>query len=97
MIELENGKLSYTYKTVIFNGKEYLAPLDMLPILIRNTIIDSYKNKKWNNMKGKCDNCNEKATSEWMVMNKNMANTLKFCSKCKPNRDSASVYKIYGN
>lgn len=48
-------------------------------------------------MKGECDNCNKKATSEWMVVNKNMANTLKFCSKCKPNRDSASVYKIYGN
>ena len=34
MIELENGKLSWSPKTVIFEGNEYLAPLDLLPLFV---------------------------------------------------------------
>lgn len=39
-IELEKGELSWTPKTVIFEGKEYSAPLDLLPIFAYRTMFE---------------------------------------------------------
>jgi hypothetical protein len=39
-IELEKGQLTWTPKTVLFEGKEYPAPLNLLPILTYRTIIE---------------------------------------------------------
>ena len=41
-IEIHNGQLSWTPKTVIFEGKEYAAPLDLLPYLVYKVIIETY-------------------------------------------------------
>ena len=40
MIELHKGQLSWNPKSVIFEGKEYPAPLDLLPILVYRTILE---------------------------------------------------------
>lgn len=40
MIEIHKGELSWIPKTVIFEGKEYPAPLDLLPILARRVMIE---------------------------------------------------------
>jgi hypothetical protein len=44
-LKLEKGELTWIPKTVIFEGKEYPAPLDLLPILYRRVIYDYLKNK----------------------------------------------------
>lgn len=46
-------------------------------------------------MKGKC-NCNKKATSEWLVIDKKTASTLKFCDKCKPKSNTNNLILIDG-
>jgi ribosome-binding protein aMBF1 (putative translation factor) len=47
-------------------------------------------------MRGKCDNCGKKATSEWLIQHKSMASTLKFCDKCAPRYFKPELQKIYG-
>ena len=54
MIEIEKGQLTWVPKTVIFEGKEYPAPLDLLPILTYRTMLellverkDNINNKKY--------------------------------------------------
>jgi len=44
-------------------------------------------------IKGKC-NCGKKATSEYLIKGKGVAHTIKFCNKCKPERDSEIIYRI---
>lgn len=41
-IEIHKGQLSWTPKKVIFEGKEYAAPLDLLPFMVRQFIIKTY-------------------------------------------------------
>ncbi len=41
-IEIENGQLRWTPKIVLFKGKLYKAPLDLLPYLVYNTILKCY-------------------------------------------------------
>jgi hypothetical protein len=45
---------------------------------------------------GKC-NCGKKATSEWLILNKGTAWTMKYCNECKPKREQEGLTKIYGN
>ena len=47
-------------------------------------------------MKGKCDSCNKKATTEWLNVGKKSAYTLKFCGKHKPDFNSKNLILIYG-
>jgi len=46
MIEMHKGQLSWIPKTVIFEGKEYPAPLNLLPIFVARTIIEYLKEKR---------------------------------------------------
>jgi hypothetical protein len=46
-------------------------------------------------MHGKC-NCGKKATSEWLIKNRGMVRTMKYCDKCKPKREQEGLVKIYG-
>jgi hypothetical protein len=46
MIEIEKGQLTWTPKTVIFEGKEYTAPLDLLPILTYRTMFEFLVERK---------------------------------------------------
>lgn len=39
-LKIHNGELTWIPKTVIFEGKEYPAPLDLLPILTREVMIE---------------------------------------------------------
>jgi hypothetical protein len=48
MIEIEKGQLTWIPKTVIFEGKEYPAPLDLLPILTYRTILEFLVERKDN-------------------------------------------------
>lgn len=49
-LELEKGELTWIPKTVIFEGKEYPAPLDLLPYFAYKTalefLIERKENKK---------------------------------------------------
>jgi hypothetical protein len=45
-IEVDDGKLCWIPKTVIYNGKIYPAPLNLLPILTRQVIIEYLTEKK---------------------------------------------------
>ena len=42
---LHSGELSWQPKTVILNGVEYPAPLDLLPILARKVMIEVLKER----------------------------------------------------
>jgi hypothetical protein len=53
MIEIEKGQLTWIPKTVIFEGKEYPAPLDLLPILTYRTVIEFLVERKENRDKNK--------------------------------------------
>jgi hypothetical protein len=44
-ISLHTGELSWQPKTVILNGVEYPAPLDLLPILVRAVWIEELKER----------------------------------------------------
>ena len=46
-------------------------------------------------MWGKC-NCGKKATSEWLIQNKDTAWTMKYCDKCSPKCNRPGLIKIYG-
>ncbi len=46
MITIDDGTLSWTPKTVLFNGKLYQAPLNILPYLVYQTVIQYLKQKK---------------------------------------------------
>lgn len=46
-------------------------------------------------MYGKC-NCGKKATSEYLIQNKGMVSTMKYCDKCKPKTEQDGLVKIYG-
>ena len=46
MLELDKGKLTWTPKTVIFEGKEYPAPLDLLPILAYRVMFEFLLERK---------------------------------------------------
>ena len=48
MIEIEKGQLIWTPKTVIFEGKEYPAPIDLLPILTYRTMLEFLVERKDN-------------------------------------------------
>ena len=48
MIEIEKGQLTWIPKTVIFEGKEYPAPLDLLPILTYRTMLEFLVERKYN-------------------------------------------------
>jgi hypothetical protein len=48
MIEIEKGQLTWIPKTVIFEGKEYPAPLDLLPILAYRTMMEFLIERKQN-------------------------------------------------
>ena len=48
MIEIEKGQLTWIPKTVIFEGKEYPGPLDLLPILTYRTILEFLVERKDN-------------------------------------------------
>lgn len=48
MIEIEKGQLTWTPKTVIFEGKEYTAPLNLLPILTYRTMLEFLVERKEN-------------------------------------------------
>jgi hypothetical protein len=48
MIEIEKGQLTWIPKTVIFEGKEYQAPLDLLPILAYRTMLEFLVERKDN-------------------------------------------------
>jgi hypothetical protein len=41
-IEIHKGQLSWIPKTVIYKGNKYSAPLDLLPIMVREVIIKNY-------------------------------------------------------
>ncbi len=45
-VELEKGQLTWIPKTVIFEGKEYLAPLDLLPLLVHRTMLEFLLERK---------------------------------------------------
>lgn len=45
-ITIDNGSLSWTPKIVLFNGKLYSAPLNILPYLVRQTLVEYLKQKK---------------------------------------------------
>ena len=40
MVEIHTGQYSWTPKTVIFEGKEYPAPLDLLPIITKRLLLE---------------------------------------------------------
>jgi hypothetical protein len=40
MIELHQGQYSYQVTKVIYNGKEYPAPLDLFPLLAREVLLE---------------------------------------------------------
>ena len=46
MIELHKGQLSWTPKTVIFEGRVYSAPLDLLPILAYGIMLEFLTERK---------------------------------------------------
>lgn len=46
MIELENGQLTWVPKTVIFEGEEYSAPLNLLPIFVYRTMLEFLAERK---------------------------------------------------
>lgn len=46
MIELDGGQLTWTPKSVIFEGKEYQAPLDLLPILAMQVMVELLTERK---------------------------------------------------
>jgi len=46
MLELDKGKLTWTPKTVIFEGKEYPTPLDLLPILAYRVMFEFLLERK---------------------------------------------------
>lgn len=46
-------------------------------------------------MKGKC-NCGKKATGEYLIINKNVAWTMKWCDKCAPKLNYSEITLIYG-
>ena len=46
MIEIEKGQLTWTPKTVIWEGKEYSAPLDVLPMMVRQVVIETLTERK---------------------------------------------------
>lgn len=46
MIELDKGQLTWVPKTIIFEGKEYKAPIDLLPILVYRTAIEFLLERK---------------------------------------------------
>jgi hypothetical protein len=46
MVELENGQLTWTPKVVIFEGKEYPAPFNLLPILSYRIMIEILEERK---------------------------------------------------
>lgn len=48
MIEIEKGQLTWTAKTVIFEGKEYTAPLDLLTIMAHRTMLEVLLERKKN-------------------------------------------------
>jgi hypothetical protein len=48
MIEIEKGQLNWVPKIVIFEGKEYSAPLDLLPILAYRTMLEFLVERKEN-------------------------------------------------
>jgi hypothetical protein len=54
------------------------------------------KNKLITMVYGKC-NCGKRATSEWLILNKGTAWTMKYCNECKPKREQEGLTKIYGN
>lgn len=45
-IEIHKGELAWVPKTVIWEGKEYPAPLDLLPFLVRKVIIECLTERK---------------------------------------------------
>jgi hypothetical protein len=51
MIEIEKGQLTWTPKTVIFEDKEYPAPLDLLPILTYRNMLEFLVERKENREK----------------------------------------------
>lgn len=40
MIEVHNGELAWVPKLVIYEGREYPAPLNLLPILVRGVLLN---------------------------------------------------------
>lgn len=44
--EIEKGQLTWTPKTVIYNGKEYPAPLNILPIMVQQIILECLIERK---------------------------------------------------
>lgn len=46
-------------------------------------------------IRGKC-NCGQKAKSEWIVQQKGIAWSMKFCDNCKPKKQQSFAVKIYG-
>lgn len=46
MVEFDDGKLVWTPKTVIYNGKEYPAPLNILPFLVREVMYEYLTERK---------------------------------------------------
>lgn len=47
-------------------------------------------------IRGKCDSCDNKAKSEWLIYHKDYCRTMKWCDNCKPKHPSPSLVKIYG-
>jgi hypothetical protein len=39
VVEIDNGKLTYQPKTVIFEGKVYDAPINVFPLLVQRTLL----------------------------------------------------------
>jgi hypothetical protein len=46
-------------------------------------------------MHGKC-NCGKKATSEFLITDKDSSRTMKFCEKCSPKHRNTFLQLIYG-
>ena len=44
-ITVDDGILCWIPKTVLFNGKLYDAPLNILPYLVRQTLLEHLKTK----------------------------------------------------
>ena len=45
-IEIHKGELTWTPKTVIYNGRAYPAPLDLLPMLVQQVVIEELTERK---------------------------------------------------
>lgn len=45
-IELDNGQLTWIPKTVLYRGKEYLAPLNILPMLAQDVMLEFLLERK---------------------------------------------------